>query len=253
MRKLIIVLTGILLFTGQLMAQTRRTVTGKVTDESGNPVPSATIQIEGTRRGTVTDAMGNFILNLPENARTLVVSLIGMNDKKVEIGRSATLSITLVPSASSMNEVVVVGYGSAKKAGTVVGSVDQVSGKQIQDRPTANALDALQGQVAGLQVFTSSGEPSQTSSFRIHGVGSLGASSTPLVVMDGIPIDPDNIITLNLQDFENITVLKDAAATSIYGSRAANGVIYITTKKVIRTGGCHQPEITIWYYQDDEQ
>lgn len=231
MRKLLLMLTAILLLTGQLLAQTQKVVTGKVTDEGGNPIPGATIQIKGTRVGTVTNETGNFSLNVPESAQTLVVSLIGMADKEVEIGTSSTFTVVLTPSTSSIDEVVIVGYGSAKKLGSVVGSVAQVSGKLIQDRPAANALDAMQGQVAGLQVFTSSGEPSQASSFRIHGVGSLGASSTPLVVMDGVPIDPSTIISLNPQDFETISVMKDASATSIYGSRAANGVIYITTKK----------------------
>jgi hypothetical protein len=179
MRKLLLMLATVLLFTGQLLAQTR-TVTGRVTDDSGDAIPGATIQVKGTTTGTVTDGTGNFSLNLPPDAKFLVVSLIGMTPKEIAIGAGSSYSVTLSPSSSAIDEVVIIGYGSGKKAGTVVGSVTQVAGARVQDRPAANAFDALQGKVAGLQVFTSSGEPSQTSSIRIHGVGSLGASSTPL-------------------------------------------------------------------------
>lgn len=127
--------------------------------------------------------------------------------------------------------MVVVGYGTAREIGTVVGSISRVSSEQLESRPLANVWDAMQGRVAGLQVYTSSGEPTQLSSVRLHGVGSLGASSTPLYVLDGIPVSPNNILSLNPNDIESVSVLKDASATSIYGSRAANGVIYITTKR----------------------
>lgn len=230
MRKLLLMLATVLLFTGQLLAQTR-TVTGKVTDDSGDAIPGATIQIKGTTTGTVTDGTGNFSINISPDAKFLVISLIGMTSKEIAIGSSNTYAITLAPSSSAIDEVVIVGYGSGKRAGTVVGSVTQVAGARVQDRPAANAFDALQGKVAGLQVFTSSGEPSQTSSIRIHGVGSLGASSTPLIILDGMPIDPATILTLNPEDFETVAILKDASATSIYGARAANGVIQISTKK----------------------
>lgn len=230
MRKLLLMLATVLFFTGHLLAQTR-TVTGKVTDDSGEAIPGATIQIKGTTTGTVTDGTGHFSISVSPDAKFLVISLIGMTSKEVAIGSGSTYAVTLSPSSSAIDEVVIVGYGSGRRAGTVVGSVTQVSGAKVQDRPTANAFDALQGKVAGLQIFTSSGEPSQTSSLRIRGVGSLGASSTPLIILDGSPIDANTILTLNPEDFETVAVLKDASATSIYGARAANGVIQITTKK----------------------
>ena len=139
--------------------------------------------------------------------------------------------MSLANDLMNLDEVVVVGYGTAMRLGTVVGSLTQVTAAKIAEKPTANVLDALQGKVAGLQVYTSSGEPSQLSTIRLHGVGSLGAGSTPLYVLDGNPIDPATMLTLNSNDFESVTILKDASATSIYGTRAANGVIYITTKR----------------------
>jgi TonB-linked SusC/RagA family outer membrane protein len=126
---------------------------------------------------------------------------------------------------------VIIGYGSGKRLGTVVGSVSVISSAVLKDKPTSNVLESLQGKIAGLQVYTSSGEPSAVSSIRLHGIGSLGASNSPLYVLDGIPIDDGSIQALNPNDFESITLLKDASATSIYGSRAANGVLYITSKK----------------------
>jgi TonB-linked SusC/RagA family outer membrane protein len=219
-----------MLAIGQLQAQ-EKTITGKVTDDKGSPVPNASVIVKGTNVGTTTSESGVYSLSVPANGRALIISSVSFEPIEVAIGSHNTVNVTLKSSNASLEEVVVVGYGSGKKVGSTVGSVTVVNAEKIQDRPTANAFDALQGKVAGLQVFTSNGEPSQLSSIRLHGVGSLGASSTPLFVMDGIPIDPGTVISLNPNDFETISVLKDASATSIYGSRAANGVIYITTKK----------------------
>lgn len=230
MRRLLIFMLGMLLISAQLLAQ-NRTVTGKVTDETGAPVPRATVQVKNTNIGTTTGDDGAFSISVPNNARILVISSVNFESDEFSIGSGNVVNASIKSTSAAMNEVVVVGYGTGRKVGTIVGSVTNVNGEKLQDRPTANAFDALQGKVAGLQVFTSSGEPSQLSSLRLHGVGSLGASSTPLYVMDGIPIDPGTIISLNPNDFESVSVLKDASATSIYGSRAANGVIYITTKR----------------------
>lgn len=221
---------GVMALCLQLWAQSR-TITGKITDAQGNGVPNASVTIKGTKVGTTTNADGTYTITVPANARSLVVSSVGFQNQELAIGSQNSVTVALESADKAMDEVVVVGYGTARKVGTVVGNVATVNAEKIQDRPTANAFDALQGKVAGLQVFTSSGEPSQLSSIRLHGVGSLGASSTPLYVMDGIPIDPGTVISLNPNDFESVSVLKDASATSIYGSRAANGVIYITTKK----------------------
>lgn len=229
MRKFFLILSAIFCLLTSAIAQ-NRTITGKVTDENGQGIPRASIQVKGSRIGTTTATDGSFSLNVPSNANTLVVSSVNMAPQEVAITGN-DLAISLTSRVGSLEDVIVVGYGSGRKVGTTVGSVATVKAERIQDRPSANPFDALQGKVAGLQVFTSSGEPSQLSSLRLHGVGSLGASSTPLYVMDGIPVDPGTIISLNPNDFESVSVLKDASATSIYGARAANGVIYITTKR----------------------
>lgn len=229
MRKLTLLLLGMVLFVGAAFAQ--RTISGVVADEKGNPLPNVSVVVRGSTTGTSTKTDGSFSLSVPANATALVFSSVGMVPKEVALTSVSTYTVRLEATGGDLSEVVVVGYGSARKKSEVVGSVVTVSATKVQERPSANAFDALQGKVAGLQVFTSSGEPSATSSVRIHGVGSLSSSSTPLYVMDGIPIDPGTVVSLNPEDFETISVLKDASATSIYGARAANGVIYITTKK----------------------
>lgn len=230
MRKFFYLLLCTLSAAGYAGAQSR-SVSGRVTDEKNSPVANASVIVKGTNKGATTDTAGEFTLSVPANAKKLVVSSLNYEASEVLISSDNTVNVSLKSSETAMQEVVVVGYGTGRRVGTSVGSVTTVNAEKIQDRPAANAFDALQGKVAGLQVFTSSGEPSQLSSLRLHGVGSLGASSTPLYVMDGIPVNPNAIINLNPNDFETVSVLKDASATSIYGSRAANGVIYITTKR----------------------
>jgi len=230
MGKFLMLMLCMLMSYMQLLAQ-NRTIKGRVTDDAGRPMPNVSVQVKGQNTGTTTNEQGEYTMTLPANAKTIVFTSVGAAGKEVNIGTDNTINTTLTAADQNMAEVVVVGYGTGRRIGTVVGSVATVNAERIQDRPTANAFDALQGKVAGLQVFTSNGEPSQTSSLRLHGTGSLGASSTPLYVMDGIPIDPGTVISLNPNDFETVSVLKDASATSIYGARAANGVIYITTKR----------------------
>jgi TonB-linked SusC/RagA family outer membrane protein len=229
MRKLILLLAVVLL-AGQVLAQ--RTITGTVTGKSdGQSLPGVTVLVKGTSNGTVTDTYGKYSLNAPAGAITLVFSFIGMQNQEVLVNAiTSNVTVALETAAEDLAEVVVVGYGTAKKVGTIVGSIQKVSSEKIKDRPVANVLDALQGKVSGLQVFTSNGEPSTLSSVRLHGVGSLSSTSSPLFVIDGVPISSGDILSLNPNDIESATVLKDASATSIYGSRAANGVIYITTK-----------------------
>jgi|LSQX01.1.fsa_nt_gb TonB-linked SusC/RagA family outer membrane protein len=209
-------------------------VTGTVTDANdGSTLPGVSILIKGTQSGTVTDINGRYELNTNPNA-TLVFSFIGMEDQEIVVGGRTVINVALETEVTSLGEVVVVGYGTARSVGTVVGSLTKVTAEKLESKPVANVWDAMQGQVAGMQVYTSSGEPSQLSSVRLHGVGSLGGSSTPLYVLDGIPIASGNVLSISPNDIESVTVLKDASATSIYGSRAANGVIYITTKKGVR-------------------
>ena len=159
----------------------------------------------------------------------MVISFIGMQSQELPIKQ--TMNVILKPDTETLEEVVVLGYGSGKKIGSIVGSVAKVNSEKLSAKPVANAMDALQGQVSGLQVYTSSGEPGSSSSSYIRGVGSLTADNEPLYVLDGTPVSSSVMVMMNPNDFESVTVLKDASATSIYGSRAANGVIYITTKR----------------------
>ncbi len=238
MKKLFLLLMGVVFFAFQALAQ--RTVTGKVTDEKGLPIANASVIVKGTTNGVVTKADGTFSITFP-SGKTLVISSVDMTTVEKSIGNASSLNISMKQEDKSLQEVIVVGYGSGKKQTEMVGSVDIVNAKKIQDRPSANVLDALQGQVSGLQIFSSSGEPSATPSLRLNGVGSLTAGTTPLFVIDGIPLSSGTLVSMNPEDFESVTVLKDASATSIYGSRAANGVIYLTTKK----GKANAPQINV--------
>lgn len=229
MKKIFLIFTVFLLTCSFAIGQVKQ-ISGTVTNkEDGFVMPGVSVSVKGTTIGVNTNVDGKYVINATEN-QTLAFSFVGMKSQEFPVAGKSTIDVVLENDLMNLDEVVVVGYGTAKKVGTVVGSLTQVSATKITEKPTANVLDALQGKVAGLQVYTSSGEPSQLSSMRLHGVGSLGASSTPLYVLDGTPIDPGTMLTLNSNDFESVTILKDASATSIYGTRAANGVIYITTK-----------------------
>ncbi len=148
-----------------------------------------------------------------------------------EVAIASHVKITLKPDTELLDEVVIVGYGTGKKLGSVVGSVASVGGKKLEKNPTVNFTDALAGQVSGLSVLSSSGDPSKSATIRLRGVNSINAGNTPLFILDGAPISSSVFNSLNPGDIENITVLKDASSTAIYGSRAANGVIVITSKK----------------------
>jgi TonB-linked SusC/RagA family outer membrane protein len=220
------------LVTGLFAAGQTVQITGVVSSsEDGLPLPGVTVKVQGITIGATTDYDGVYTIQVPAGSTALEFSFIGMESQVVQIDGRTKIDVVLKPDLFVMDEVVVVGYGTAKKVGTVVGSLTQVSSEQIKEKPVANVFDGLQGKVAGLQVFTSSGEPSEIASIRLHGTGSLSGGSTPLYVLDGIPIDAGTMLSLNANDFESVTILKDASATSIYGTRAANGVVYITTKK----------------------
>jgi TonB-linked SusC/RagA family outer membrane protein len=226
-KRLFTLIACLFLSIGMALAQVR--VTGVVvSSEDGEPIIGAAIRVVGSRLGTASDADGHFSISVPKGS-TLEVSYIGMASKRV--AASSNMRIVLTPEENALDELVVTGYGSTKKLGTIAGSVETVSSEKFENRPVANIGDALQGQVAGLQVFTSSGEPSASVSMRIRGVTSINASTTPLYILDGSEITSSTFQTLNPNDIENMTVLKDASATAVYGSRAANGVIILTSKK----------------------
>ena len=229
-RKFMLLLTCLFIGIGLVTAQVTKVTGTVISAEDGLPVVGASILVKGTAVGTVTDMDGKFQLpNVPSSAKTLVISFIGMQSQELPIKQ--TMNVILKPDTETLEEVVVLGYGSGKKIGSIVGSVAKVNSEKLSAKPVANAMDALQGQVSGLQVYTSSGEPGSSSSSYIRGVGSLTADNEPLYVLDGTPVSSSVMVMMNPNDFESVTVLKDASATSIYGSRAANGVIYITTKR----------------------
>jgi TonB-linked SusC/RagA family outer membrane protein len=232
MKKLVLSLFVLMIVVSSVFAQDR-TITGTVTDrEMGKPLPGVTVRIRGAQGATQTQANGTYSIVVPAGATSLEFAYLGfVTATRPLTSASSTINVVLEGDATGLNEVVVTGYGSGRALGSIVGSVATVSARVVENKPVANAFDALQGKVSGLQVFTSSGEPSAASSIRLHGVGSLGASNTPLYLLDGIQVDAGSIVSLNPNDIESISVLKDASSTSIYGSRAANGVIYVTTKK----------------------
>jgi len=205
-------------------------VSGVVTDAAG-PIIGATVAVKSGNAHAMTDANGRYTITVPANA-TLVFTFLGMKTQEIAVSGRTTLNVLMEEDATRLEEVVIQSaYGSGRKASAVTGSVARVGSKSIESRPVSNVADALQGRVAGLQVLSSSGEPYSLPSLRIRGVGSLYASNTPLYVVDGTPISADAVIALNANDFESVQILKDAAATSIYGSRAANGIVYIVTKR----------------------
>ena len=225
-----LVLLGAAALLSAATASAQKLVTGRVTDSHGEPVMGATVRVAGTKVITTTDANGQFKLSgVPASAKKLTVSYIGMNSATVSV--SGNVQVTLKD--NELGEAVVIGYGSAKKVGTVVGSVKKVGSDVVDSKPATNVADALQGQVAGLNISNNSGDvgTTQNMSISIRGIGSLTAGTTPLIVVDGTPAGVSILQMLGPNDIESVTTLKDASATSIYGSRAANGVIYITTKK----------------------
>lgn len=207
------------------------TVKGVVKDAStGETVPFAAVQVQGTTTGTTTDASGNYSISVASQA-TLVFSAIGYVSQSVPVAGKQLINVALATDAQALEGTIVVGYGSAKKVGNLVGSVTTVSADVVKNSPSSSVLDNLQGQVAGLAVYTSDGIAGENNvSMKLHGVGSLGSGSTPLYVIDGIPSSSRTIMAMNPNDILSISILKDASSTSIYGSRAANGVVFVTTK-----------------------
>ncbi|MDN3580497.1 TonB-dependent receptor [Mucilaginibacter flavus] len=202
-------------------------IQGLVTDEKGTPLPGVTIRLKGTTTGVVTDVNGKFIIDVPAVNSTLIVSFIGFTTQEIAVDGRSELNIRLKELPKDLNEVVVVGYGTQKKT-SLTGSVGVVNMKDLEDRPLTNSGQALQGTVSGVYALQASGKPGDDNAvIDIRGVGTFGDNS-PLVLIDGFP---GNINDANPNDIQSISVLKDAASASIYGSRAANGVILITTKR----------------------
>ncbi len=202
-------------------------VTGRITGPAGEPLQGVSVSIRGTNTGTTTDADGNFSLTVPDENTVLIISSIGYATQEITVGSQTNLTITLQSSASQMDNIVVVGYGTQRKV-DVTGSIGQIKGDEIAKQASINPISALQGKIAGVQI-TNSGAPGASPQIRIRGVGSVYGNPNPLYVVDGVWFD--DISFLNPADIESISVLKDASSEAIYGVRAANGVVLITTKK----------------------
>ncbi len=212
---------------GELRNGVSLSVGGKVTGAEGQALPGVTVAVKGTNSGTITDADGSYSLaNIPDDA-TLVFSFVGMKPQEIKVDGKMRIDVVMTEESIGLDEVVAVGYGTQKKV-NLTGSVSSVSSQQLMERPVTNATSLLQGRVSGLHVTQPSGQPGRDDAiFYIRGLGSFGASSTPLILIDGV-IGTLSDVAPN--DIENISVLKDAASASIYGARAANGVILVTTK-----------------------
>jgi TonB-linked SusC/RagA family outer membrane protein len=205
-------------------------VSGKVTSANGEALQSATVRVKGTQRATLTDANGNFELSVSSSRSVLVVSYTGLTDQEISITPSVSVyNVTLNPGTSALDEVVVIGYGTQKRA-TLTGSISSVKAKDLENVPNGRIEQALQGRVAGVTVLQNSGQPGSSSTIRIRGITTFN-NNNPLWVVDGVVVDAGGIGYLNQSDIESIEVLKDAASSAIYGTRAATGVILVTTKK----------------------
>ncbi len=231
-------LVAFLLATSAAALAQSRTVTGKVTSKlDGGGIPGANVLVKGTTTGAITDANGGYSVSVPGNESTLVFSFIGYATQEVLVGERSTIDVQMADVENSLDEVVVIGYGTQNKS-DLTGSVSSVKAAQLQERPAASLNQALAGRLAGVQVNSNSGRPGGRANVRIRGFSSINSSNNPLYVVDGVQLPMSNqdqasqaIDYINPNDIVSVEVLKDASSTAIYGSRGANGVILITTRR----------------------
>lgn len=230
---------AVVLFIAQLQAQTR-VITGRVTDDTGSPLPNVSVVIKGTNTGTTSKFDGTYSLSVPASAKTLIFSSVGLSAMEISIGNKAVVNASLRSQERDLQEVVVVGYGTQRKK-DVTGSIVSVKGAAVAEKPVQSFEAALGGRAAGVQISVPNGVLNNPPVFRIRGTNSISLSSYPLIVVDGIPVFTgdqsstsaagNTLSAINPSDIESIDIAKDAAAGAIYGSRAANGVVFITTKR----------------------
>lgn len=221
-----------------------KTITGKVTDgETGEPLPGVNILAKGTSNGTISDIDGSYTLTVEDQVTTLIFSSIGYLSQEIEIGGRSVIDVVLALDVQSLEEVVVVGYGTQQKS-HLTGAVGSVKmDQELQSRPMVEFGQAMYGKVPGVQVINSNGRPGSSSSIQIRGINSISANSSPLIVIDGVPLPNYDLNLINPADIESIEVLKDAASAAIYGSRAANGVVLVSTKN----GQSGKAKVTVNY------
>lgn len=225
-RRLLLIIISLICLVGRVKAQS--TVSGQViSSENGEPLVGATVRVIGTNTGTITDTQGRYSVQMPVGASKLDISYIGMVSKTITGGRNVKTILDL--DESGLEDVVVVAYGTQKKT-SLTGAIASVKSEDISLRPTSSVASALEGKVSGVQVNSTYGAPGSDPSIRIRGIGTVNGSTSPLYVLDGVPFG-GNVSDLNPDDIESVSVLKDAASAALYGNRASNGVILITTKK----------------------
>jgi TonB-dependent SusC/RagA subfamily outer membrane receptor len=241
MKKLLLVFA---LFLGFQVSQAQQSkVQGTVSDAQGKPIAGVSITLKGQKSGVVSENNGTYSISLSNSNGTLVFSSIGFSDKEVSINGKTTIDVVLNAKDDNLNEVVVVGYGTQKKK-DITGSVGTVNASQIKNLSLTSPEQALQGRIAGVNVSSASGTPGAAININVRGVGTINGSAQPLYVVDGIPVATgsfsqlgvggqtlNSLADINPNDIESLDVLKDASATAIYGSRGANGVVLITTKR----------------------
>ena len=239
MRKLFSLLAGFVLFIGATQAQ-NRTLSGKVTDEKGGGIAGVTVSVKGSTSGTTTGSDGSYSFSAPYTAKTLVFSSVNFTTYEQNLGTSNVVSVSLKSKEQDLDEVVVVGYGTQKRK-EITGSISNISGADIANKPVQSFEQSMGGRAAGVQITIPNGVLNAAPVIRIRGTNSISLSSYPLIVIDGIPAftgdasstnaSANPLAAINPNDIESIDVAKDAAATAIYGSRAANGIVFVTTKK----------------------
>ncbi|RZK40677.1 MAG: SusC/RagA family TonB-linked outer membrane protein, partial [Hymenobacter sp.] len=258
MKRTLLMSSALIVAVCQIAQAQTRALSGRVTDQkSGEGLPGATVLLKGTTTGVSTSVDGRFTLSVPDNGGTLVISSVGMATQEIAIGNRSTIDLVLAADNKELNEVIVTGYGQQQERREITGSVATVSSAQYKDQSIIGVDQALQGRAAGVQVTQSSGTPGSGISVRVRGAASIGASNEPLYVVDGLPIvtgstsqlaagnqQTNGLNDLNPNDIESIEILKDAAAAAIYGSRASNGVVLITTKR----GKSGKAQINVDYY-----
>ncbi|RRA97764.1 SusC/RagA family TonB-linked outer membrane protein [Larkinella rosea] len=238
----------------EVIVQERR-ISGRVSaDENADGLPGVSVALKNSTRGTTTDGSGNYSVTIPNEGGTLVFSFIGYVTQEVPVGSQSTINISLKQSDQTLNEVVVVGYGTQQKR-DVTGSIASISTKNIKDQPVPNIVEGLTGRLPGVLIQQNTGAPGNSPSIKIRGLGSISAGNGPLVVIDGQPLNSGDLANggglnlLNPNDIDKIDILKDASATAIYGSRGANGVVVVTTKR----GKSGQARLTFDYYTGVQQ
>ena len=238
MRKILFLLGGLLLLIGELSAQ-NRTVSGKVTDASGGPVANASVIVKGTRIGTTTNASGSFSFSVPNTAKAVVISAVGLSSTEFSIPANGMIQAALQQEDRKLDEVIITGYQTRRKKDEA-GAISTIRGKEIENLPVPSLDKALQGRAAGVLVQSNNGIPGGGINVRIRGTGSFLAGTQPLYVVDGVQLNTRNdanytesnpLAFLNPNDIESIDILKDAASAAIYGAQASNGVVIVTTKK----------------------